>query len=117
MSHTFTVTRIADDPEGDSDDPQYTTDGPCDRSCLVWYPCDFANCDADDEGEFHGVEHMVIGSIEEFCVQSQECALTYAFQTENPEWQMTALGTYAVDVTWDGDSWYADLTLKEPTNV
>ena len=118
MSHTITVTRIADDPEGDSDDPEYTTAGECDYACLVWYPCKVEGCEAEDEGDFHGVEHRAIGDIEGFCIQSSDCGLTFAYESDNPEFQMTELGTFDVDLTWDGDHWNATLIKREePANV
>lgn len=108
--HTITVTRIAEDPNADTDDPEYTTGGEHDRSCSVWYPCKVEGCEADDEGAFHGEEHIVIYGEDKPCTQMvNECGLDFAYEYDNPEWQMTTLGTFNVDVDWDGDNWTARL--------
>jgi hypothetical protein len=110
MMHTATVTRIFMDPEADSDDAEYTIGGTHDRSCSVWYPCKAEGCQADDEGEFHGVEHLLVGGGgEEFCVESNECGLDYSGEYESIEWQMKSTGIYDIKVDWDGDHWLADL--------
>lgn len=114
MTHTFTVTRAIDSPGADSDDPIYEIGGEHDDTCSVWYPCTEPGCDADDEGEFHGVLHLMLGGIDELCVlRADECGLSYAFEHDNPEFQMTELGVYDVEVEWDGDYWNAYLTLRK----
>lgn len=114
MSHTITVTRIIDDPnpEVETDDPEYEIGGSHDHSCGVWYPCKVEGCTADDEGEFHGEEHIMVGGIDDLCTLGAGCGLAFTFEYENPEFQMTELGVYDVEVDWDGDHWLAFLTLR-----
>lgn len=109
MTHTFTVTRMADDPNADTEDPEYTIGGTHDGACSVWYPCKVEGCEADDDGVFHGVYHQSIGGIDDFCTQGDECGLDYAFEYDNPEWQMTRTGIADADLEWDGDAWIATL--------
>jgi len=111
VSHTITVTRPIDTVY--ADEPEYSTGGSCDHSCSVWYPCKVDGCTADDEGEFHGQWHCVIGGIEDYCTQGSGCGLDYAYGHDNPEQQMIAAGIYDVDVEWDGDHWLATLNLRE----
>lgn len=112
MSHTITVTRAIDTPDADTDDPEYTTGGTHDGSCSVWYPCKVEGCLADDEGEFHGIDHQMIGGIDELCTRGDGCGLDFAYEYDNPVFQMTQVGVYDVDVDWDGDYWIATLNLR-----
>lgn len=117
MSHTVTVTRL---PDETSDDVEYTIGGEHDYSCQTFRDCrkdwhrhpkneselieTWSTKRVPEEHEWVEGEWMVR--------ESEGCGFDYAFASDNPEWQMLALGTYDVRVSWDGDWWIAALTLR-----
>lgn len=109
MSHTITITRL---PDAEQDNVEYEVGGTCDQSCTVYRECEEKHpASTDDEissGEatWHGVEHMDIYD-QGWNVPSGECGVTFAHDLSLEADQVQALGTYALDVEWDGDGWLA----------
>lgn len=117
MTHTITVTRVLESPGADTDDPEYTIGGDHDRACQAFWPCEKdwhrhpknENRELEDWASKRVPElHYWIAGEWMLPIQNR-CGLDYAFEYDNPEFQMTELGTFAVDVDWDGDYWLATL--------
>lgn len=109
MSHTITITRLPDD---ENDDAEYAIDGPCDSDCRVWRECPRATCQRMsseyppfEERYRHGVEHKRIDGV--WMVDMNECGLDHAYHLNLAADEMGELGTYALQVDWDGDEWCA----------
>jgi hypothetical protein len=114
MSHTVTITQLADDEH----DLEYEIGGTCERSCSVWYTCRRTRCQRVggdlDNRDVHGVYHARISG--EWMVDSGQCALKVADPIMDYLYDLTQLGAYELDVDWDGDNWIA-LPASEPTTV
>ena len=113
MSHTITVTRLAGD---EWDDAEYTTAGTCDRACEVWFPCEKAwhrhpKNEYGEQFEWSTKrvphEHQFING--EWSVASGKCALHYAYGLGLDAEAVTEVGTYHLDIEWDGDYWLTDI--------
>lgn len=120
MSHTVTVTKIPDD---ESDDVEYTIGGTHDQSCLAYQDClkSWHRHPKNEEivGDEWGNERVGYHSwIEgEWMVpMKNRCGFDIAFEYDNPEFQMNQIGTYSVEVDWDGDWWIAALTHIDERN-
>ena len=118
MSHFITVTRLPDDT---SDDVEYTIGGEHDGHCETWTECWKAwhRHPQNDYGQYGydewstkriTVEHQWIEDC--WMVPGGGCGLHHTFESDSPEWRMTELGIYDVTLSWDGDWWIADLTLR-----
>ena len=122
MAHTITVTRL---PDETTDDVEYTIGGTHDYRCEAWHEClkswhrhPTSGADYGDEWATKRVPevHQWIEGM--WMVPNKtRCGLDLSFEYDNPEFQMTALGTYDVDVEWDGDYWTAALVLVTPEVV
>lgn len=114
MSHTITVTKLADD---DSDDYGWTLNGTHDQNCEAWWECDKAwhrhpldNSNVGDEwGNKRVGEHMYIDGL--WCVQ-RGCGYTYADHGDM-EYDLAARNPKIGDefeliFEWD-EAWYITL--------
>ncbi len=124
MAHTVTVTRPINAPLADSDDPEYVIGGTHDYQCECFKECtkDWHRHPSPEYGEGH--EEWTTKRVTQphqwfnggwMVRQENTCGFRLAFEQENPEWQMTEVGVYDVEVSWDGDWWFAALTLRTPT--
>lgn len=124
MAHTISVTRIVDDPNAETEEPEYTIEGSCDSRCQAYREClkDWHRHPSEEYGHREGewstkrvpeVHTFISGT----WMTPDGCGLQYAWEDDNPDFQMTELGVYDVDVDWDGDYWLARLTLRVPEVV
>lgn len=120
MSHTITVTRVIDDPNADTDDPEYTISGECDSACQNYTEC-MKSWHRHPTTEEYGWREgewatkrvpEVHTFIDGVWMLPNGCGLTEAFAYDNPEFQMTKLGTFAVDILFE-DWWSARLVPLE----
>lgn len=106
MTHTVTITSLY----SDTDDLEYTVVGTCEQYCIVWMPCGRARCQKPNpdycgyERDVHGKEHKFING--DWCIETDKCALMYDVDVDS-FYDITELGTYALEIEWDGDYWYA----------
>lgn len=118
MSHTITVTSL---PDETTDDVEYTIGGTHDYSCEAWRECikewhrHPKNGDDGDEWSTKRVPevHQMIDGMWMVPMRNR-CGFGLSFEYDNPEFQMTRLGVYDVDVEWDGDYWTASLSFRGP---
>ena len=111
MSHTIEITRLADET---SDDVEYEISGTCDQSCKVWRGCGRKACQRMnpdyapfDERHRHGVEHQQIDG--EWMVETNECALQFAYDLASNAGDAPACGVYSLHVDWNGDAWLTEV--------
>jgi hypothetical protein len=110
MAHTITITRL---PDEHNDDADYEVAGACDNSCTVWRECEAKHPRATEGEEssgkatWHGVEHMAILGIGWCVIDESDCGLNYAYGLGLEAAAVTEIGTYALDIDWDGDGWVA----------
>ena len=119
MSHTVTVTRL---PNEESDDVLYELGGDHDRCCISYvecqkewhrhpnYPYEYGN-DEWSTKRVPEVHHFIDGG---WMVPDGGCGFHHAqADCGDFEPELTALveeyglGTYGVEVEWDGDWWHA----------
>lgn len=106
MSHTVTITKL---PDEETDDTEFTIGGTCGHYCIAWTECRRTRCQKDpervgyDERDVHGVEHMYIDGV--WMVSTGKCALKVMDWSDENICDLKELGTFALDVEWDGDWW------------
>ena len=117
MSHTITITRL---PDETSDDVEYTVGGTCEPGCRIWRECKRKACralsadfDVPTERTRHGVEHQLIGGVG-WAVETNTCGVTYAYYLTLDAEREGKLGTFPLEISWDGDFWDAFIDSSNP---
>lgn len=119
MSHTITIKRL---PDETSDDAEYTIGGECDRRCGVWRECKRKACQSMnvdyppfDERYRHEAEHQHIENA--WMVETGECGLQFADNVGHEAERAGELGTFDLNVEWDGGGWFSELGARKRLGV
>lgn len=123
MSHTITITKLPDDVD---DDIHYKIGGTCDGRCEFYRPCtklwhrhpknEWGDMD-DEWGNSRVGPHMWLEG-EWMKVAEGECAVQFADCIGEHAEDNGQLGTFALALEWDGDSWHGEPVgepIPEPT--
>lgn len=105
MSHTITITKLAD---ARSDDVEYAIGGDCAGETTAYDLCTHPGCvnqelaEPSYNVERHGIDH--IGYDGRWCAATEACVLTYCESINIAAEEHGQLGTFPIEPFWD-ESW------------